>query len=163
MWIIIIVVICLIIGTVCSRDYKSPQERQKQQQQMEEKERKLEEMRNKPDEIVEVSLAQLVAHPNAYKYDYTYNKKIVVLTDKMVISSNYTQQKQFRVMRSTGNGKFDYSTTPTIEVSYRNLGSLEKLVMLGDYEKITVQGKVRVDNYGNICIEATNLTWWNWA
>ena len=128
-----------------------------------EKQQELEEMRKKPDEIVEVSLAQLVAHPYTYEYDYTYNKKIIVLTDKMVICSNYTEQKRFRLIPSTGDGKGNFKTSPSIEVSYKNLYfSMEKLVMLGDYEKITVQGKVNVDNYGNVCIEATNLQWWNW-
>ena len=157
MWVIIAIiaisfVVWLIKGFAPSEEYQAQQER----------ERQLEEKRRQPDQIVEVSLAELVAHPYFYKYDYTHNKKIITLTDKMVISSNLTDSRKFHLMRSTGDGKYNYAVTPTIDVYYGNLESLEKLVMLGNYEKITIQGKVNVDNYGHITITATNVTWWNW-
>lgn len=158
--IVILIIITVLIGIGQAID--NGKKFQEEQKQKEEEARKLAEMRNAPDELVKVSLAQLVAYPREYAYDYTYNKKIIDLTDKMAIISNNTQQKQFCAIRSTGPRKHDCLTTPSINVDYRKLGSMESLVMLGDYEKIMVQGKVRVDNYGNICIEATYLEWTEW-
>lgn len=157
---IILVIITVLIGIGQAID--NSKKHQEEEKQKEERERKLAEMRNAPDQLVEVSLAQLVANPREYKYDYTYNKKIIALTDKMVIGSNYTNTKDFLAYLSTGNGKRDYRTSPSIKVDYSALGSMEELVMLDNYEKFLVTGKVNVDNYGNISIKASNLEWWNW-
>lgn len=158
LWIIMAVAILIVISIRIDVFMQLANEGAKKQ----EEQRRLEELRSKPDEVIELSLAQLVASPRDYKYDYTYNKKIVVLTDKMVIGSNYTNTKDFLVYLSTGNGKHDFRTSPSIKVDYSALGSMEELVMLNNYEKILVTGKVNVDNYGNISIKATNLNWWNW-
>ena len=158
LWIVMVVVILIVILIRIDLFMQLANEGAKKR----EEQLRLEELRNKPDEIVEVSLAQLVASPQKYKYDYTYNKIIVVLTDKMVIGSNYTNTKDFLVYLSTGNGKRDFRTSPSIKVDYSALGSMEELVMLNNHEKILVTGKVNVDNYGNISIKATNLEWWNW-
>ena len=102
---------------------------------------------------IEVSMKLILANPNQY------DGKYVKIKEKLVISSNDLTDKSFRVMISTGDGKYDYNTDNFIEVFYRLADNVDDCIMLdSDHQKITVVGEIKIySNTNEAYIEAYEI------